>query len=556
MIIDKILIRRRKDVNNVLNKNIIKIELGSIIVIICIIIYTIVFSAHSISKHWTFNSFAWDLGIFNQGFWTTVNREGIFYNTCELHLVERGSFFGVHFSPILFLLAPIYRIFPSPETLLILQSLILGVAAYPLYLIGRRIVDRKTGLLVSTMYLCNPVVHGINCYDFHVQCMIPLSIFSSIYFYISKKWVSFLMSIVMALMIEEHIAYVIPIFSLTFIIDYLKNGEKKPAIPQFETIIPFFTVIFSVFWFFLSRNIINHFNPSISETLRAGRHFDIFGVDDPQRIPIHLVTKPIKIVDSLRYAPLEKLKYLMFLIGSNLHLPFLNPLLLLPAVPWFTISLLSNYQPYYSIGFQYPSYVLPFILHSFVVGLRNTRSNDNSRGHSLSYNQTAVLCLTASLIFFYIASPLSPSQLINEYSPAYLKPNSDIHSALIRRQLGKIPQHASVLTQDNIFTHLSSRSNAYVLPPSFGMDESEWNSSMRFILDHQPDYILLDAATDHHGVTDFAFGWMEENDYALNEISDEIFLFRRSSLVIESSSGFDLISSHPICAQFEGVDLL
>ena len=553
---DRTLTRRRKDVNNLLNKNIIKIELGSIIVIICIIIYTAIFSTYNILKHWTFNSFAWDLGIFNQGFWTTVNLEGIFYNTCELHLVERGSFFGVHFSPILFLLAPIYRIFPRPETLLVLQSLILGVAAYPLYLIGRRIVDRKTGLLVSTMYLCNPVVHGINCYDFHVQCMIPLSFFASTYFYISKKWGSFLMATAMALMIEEHVAYVIPIYSFIFIIDYLKKREKKPLTQQFEMIIPFFTMIFSVFWFFLSRKVISYFNPSISETLQAGRHFEILGVDSPQNIPLYLVTKPIKIVDSLRYAPLEKLKYLVFLIGSNLHLPFSNPLLLLPAVPWLTISLLSNYQPYYSIGFQYPSYVLPFILHSFVVGLRNARSNNHSRGHSLSYNQTAVLCLTASLIFFYIASPLSPYQLINEYSPAYLKPNSNIHSALIRWQLGKIPRHASVLTQDNIFPHLSSRSDAYVLPPSFGMDESEWNSSMRFILDHQPDYILLDTATDHHGVTGFAFGWMEENDYTLVNVADEIFLFRRSSLVIESSSGFDLISSHPICVQVEGVDLL
>ena len=554
MNIDETITRRRKDTNSLLNKKVIKVEFGSIIVIISIIIYTIVFSAYTIFKHRTFNSFAWDLGIFNQGFWTTVNLEGIFYNTCELHLVESGSFFGVHFSPILFVLVPIYQLFPRPETLLMLQSVILGAAAYPLYLIGRHNVDRKTGLLASAMYLCNPVVHGINCYDFHVQCLIPLLFFISMYFYISRKWGPFLIATIMTLMIEEHLTYIVPFYSFIIITEQIKRKEKK-SILKSETIFQFFTIFFSIFWYFLSRKTINYFNPSISETLLAGRHFKALGVDDPQKIPAYILMNPVKIVDSLRFAPLEKLRYLTFLIGPYLHIPFENPLLLLPTIPWFTISLLSNYQPYYNIGFQYPSYVIPFILYSFIVGLKKFKPNNHSRGPSRSYNKTAALCLTASLIFLYFASPLSPYQAANECSPAYLKPNSNIHAVLIRRQLEKVPRHASVLTQDNIFPHLSSRKNAFVLPPPFGMEEREWNRSMEHILNNQPDYILLDVATDHHGVADFAFGWIENNCLSLEGTADGVFLFRRICSDDEVLLDIDLTQVHRVCSQMEGVDL-
>jgi uncharacterized membrane protein len=551
MNINEKITRRRQDINNLLNKKVIKIELGKIIVIVSIIIYTIVFSAYNIFKHWSFNSFAWDLGIYNQAFWTTANQEGIFYYTCELHLVESGSFFGVHFSPILFFLVPIYRLLPRPETLLILQSLILGAAAYPLYMIGKHCVDRKTGLLASTMYLCNPVVHGINCYDFHVQSMIPLAFFISMYYYSSRKWAPFLIATAMALMIEEHTSYVVLIYSSILIIEHIKKRKEKPLEPLFEVVFPFLTLLFSIFWYFLSREAINYFNPNISETLRASRHFEVLGVDDPQGIPSYILMNPNKVLDSLSFAPLEKLRYLMYLIGPYLHLPFASPLHLLPTTPWFTISLLSNYQPYYDIGFQYPSYVIPFVLYSFIVGLRKIKGNNHARGQLRSHERAAVMCLILSLIFSFFASPLSPLQATNEYSPAYLKPNSNIHSELIRVQLEKIPRHASVLTQDNIFPHLSSRKNAYVLPPPFGMEESDWNRSMDFILNHQPDYILIDTATDHHGVADFAFGWIEENFYTLDGNSDGVFLYRRTGL--KPIPDNDLTPAHRICLHAEGV---
>ena len=114
----------RENINNLLDKKIWKFDITFILLCLSIFSYTVIFSLFTIYKHKTFNTYAWDLGIFNQAFWTTTKLNKIFYYTAELYFVKSGSFFGVHFSPILYLLVPFYSLYPHPETLLILQSLI------------------------------------------------------------------------------------------------------------------------------------------------------------------------------------------------------------------------------------------------------------------------------------------------------------------------------------------------------------------------------------------------------------------------------------------------
>jgi len=112
------------------------ISVYDLAVLACIAAYSLILSWFTLSKHYSFSTYAWDLGIFDQALWTTVNLNRTFYYTCELHLVESGSFFGVHFSPVLFLLVPFYYLRQSAETLLVAQSIILGASAYPVYLLS------------------------------------------------------------------------------------------------------------------------------------------------------------------------------------------------------------------------------------------------------------------------------------------------------------------------------------------------------------------------------------------------------------------------------------
>ena len=81
------------------------------------------FAAYSIARHAAFNSKAYDLGLHAQVFWNT-SQGRLFASSIEVK-----NYLGDHVSPIILLLAPIYRLWPDPAWLLILQAVALASGA-------------------------------------------------------------------------------------------------------------------------------------------------------------------------------------------------------------------------------------------------------------------------------------------------------------------------------------------------------------------------------------------------------------------------------------------
>ena len=186
-----------------------KADRSDIVLYLSIIAYTFVFSCLTILRHHAFKTRAWDLGIFTQSLWTTLNANGFFYYTCELPVNPSGSFFGVHFSPILFLILPLYWIIQKPETLLVLQSFILALAALPIYKLARdNAGGRIVGLVFALAYLMFPSTQFVNGYDFHVQAFLPLFFAYTIYYITKENWPRYFVFMFLSLMCEEHAAQI------------------------------------------------------------------------------------------------------------------------------------------------------------------------------------------------------------------------------------------------------------------------------------------------------------------------------------------------------------
>ena len=200
---------------------------NELIIALSIIIYTVSFSWFTLLKHNTFTTYAWDLGIFDQGFWTTVNLDKIFYYTCELHLSESGSFFGIHFSPILFTIIPLYYLYQSAGTLLFTQSLIIGISAIPVYKTAQLFHSKQISCLLACLYLLNPALHGVNCYDFHVQTFLPLTLGYVIYYTLSRKWNMLLLAVNITLAVQEQVFYLMAAYLVFLLIIILKEPTKR-----------------------------------------------------------------------------------------------------------------------------------------------------------------------------------------------------------------------------------------------------------------------------------------------------------------------------------------
>jgi len=108
---------------------------------------------------------SFDLGIHDQALYTLLR---LGYMRSTQYGVEAINYIGDHFSPIFYLVVPFYALYPDAKTLLVLQSLALGIGAIPVYLLARS----KTGsaplaVVLSIVYLLYPALHGVNTFDFH-----------------------------------------------------------------------------------------------------------------------------------------------------------------------------------------------------------------------------------------------------------------------------------------------------------------------------------------------------------------------------------------------------
>jgi hypothetical protein len=101
-----------------------------------------------------------------------------------------------------------------------------------------------------------------------------------------------------------------------------------------------------------------------------------------------------------------------------------------------------------------------------------------------------------NLLFFFLTSPLCP--VVNLTFPDYTHIGIGQHELQLSEVLGRVPSNASILTQDNIFTQVSDRLDAYVVPYRF-LQSSIANIAIGFVnetLDYRVEYVLMDSKTD------------------------------------------------------------
>ena len=114
---------------------------------------------------------SWDLAIFTQ--------LAKAYAAFEAPVVPiKGDGFnllGDHFHPVLVLLGPVYRLFPSGLTLLIVQALLIAVSAWPLTALAVRRLGRGPGVAVGVLYLLSHGIQGAVRSQFHeIAFALPL----------------------------------------------------------------------------------------------------------------------------------------------------------------------------------------------------------------------------------------------------------------------------------------------------------------------------------------------------------------------------------------------
>jgi len=377
--------------------------------------------------------------------WQSVNGNFLFTQP-RAGPLQPSSFLGVHFSPLLIALIPLYALLGTPCFLLVLQSAALALPAYYIYRIGVRVTgDERTALLFAMGYLLYPGTLWSNWYDFHLEAFVPLFTSMAYHYYLEDSKPRLLLSLALLLATFERTIFIVISFAAYVLARELLKARKdrgsrylQPSTLNMILII----VLASGLYFVASERIMSSSWPERS------------------------LVQPARIVGKLSYEDLLiKVSYVTLLAGPLAFLPFWSPLELLPAAPYFLLAMATDYTPYFTIPWQYPALVtVPFFASAIMAA-----SREKPR---LTRRKLAV----SITLFFLLAAPASLP--MSSFSSNWRLPSPRWETALKHTALSSIEPDASVLAQEDYFPNVAERRVAYTLWPR-DLDP--------------PDYIVFDV---------------------------------------------------------------
>jgi len=390
--------------------------------------YAIFYGLWSVRKYHALHAPAFDMAIFDQGVWLLSRFKEPFVTILGLNL------FGDHTVFIMAFFTPLYWIWSTPETLLVVQSMALAVGGFPVYLLARRVLRSRWLALIPTFaYLLYPALGWLNLENFHPDSLeVPLALFA-LYFMTCRRWRRYLVMVVLLVLVKEDLwLFLVPLGIYVALRHNLKVGLA--------------TIVISVGWFLIAFLVIQ---PALSGAPP--------GSLDAWRIPYGGVgglvrktfTAPWEVIANMLTA--EKVMYIFQLLTPLLFLPLLDWRSLI-AVPVLLFNLISTFWYQSNIQYHYTSLLIPVLVVAAIFGLERFRR--------MKVRWTLVVVgLAVTVGCAYLWGPLPGSRTPSSY------PDPNHPDAVVARQVMElIPDDAVVAADDKFAAHMANREFIYVYP--------------------------------------------------------------------------------------------
>ena len=401
-----------------------------------IMAYFIGFSLICLWKYFNFGYDGLDLAIFNQ----------VFYNSAQGDLfqftIHPNSYLGDHLDLIIILLLPFYYLFQHPISLLVLQSLILALCAWPLFLIAKKILSVPWSLFIAFCWLLNPFVQNINLFEFHTLTCAIFLLFWAFYYYQKNNFFAFLTFCVLALLVREDVALVVFMFAVIALFE--KKAKKWIIWPA----------LISAVWFTLALKIIDYFTPA--GNYKFLYYYSWLG-NNFTEMAINSFLHPLKVIKHSLTANNILFTAIIFMPFGFINL--VKPKYLLLCLPIY-LQIVLGYQgnSVLALKLHYGSLFLPalFISLIFSLSLLNKPNRQKKIANHLQKNPGLVFII---LLIAVIYSSLTLGPLLGL---AKTPPATEIIK-LKNKFLQSVQPTASLIASYEFLTNLSSREKIYGL---------------------------------------------------------------------------------------------
>lgn len=168
-------------------------------IVLCAL-FCVVFSFLAYQRHTSFRTGLYDLGLEHQVVWNSS--EGRWFQSS----VEVDNYLGDHFSPLVAVVAVVYKFLPSVVTLFVIQALAVSVSAYGIYRLAYYVLKRRLySLVILGLFLAYWGIYGLMMFDFHpIVLAMPLLVWG-IYLIVKEKrfWLAAILFVLATLAKED-----------------------------------------------------------------------------------------------------------------------------------------------------------------------------------------------------------------------------------------------------------------------------------------------------------------------------------------------------------------
>ncbi len=460
-----------------------------------------------------------DLGVYDNLLWQTLH--GRFLRYPQLGV----TYWADHFSLVLLLILPVYALFPSPATLIAVQSVALGLGAFAVYSVVRRLLVRPDGellpgskivpLLFVLLYLTNVNVWSIGLFDFHDAAFaVPLTLACG-WAVVARRWRLYWLAVVLTMGCKEDA--ILPVMALgAAVMLWGKDREERRR--------GLLTIAVAAAYGALALGVIIPAckpadAPATSIHLArfshlGGSYTEILGT---------VFGSPWKALQ-LSYRP-EKLETIGGLLLPLGLLPLLGWRWLIVALPPVALNFLSGREQQFQLSHHYFSSTIGWLFLAAADGYRRwctwqERWRQGKRSlRTLAGAVMAAPLLTAGLATFGFMHDEGPIKA------TFFQPNPLRGQIAELRRL--IPSGASLSTTNRIGVYFSDRSDYYLAIPL--TCDRAINRELRVPFRRQTDFHLIDLSDlrglDHAGARIVEL--LEDPHYGLRYVDAPVLLFQR-----------------------------
>jgi uncharacterized membrane protein len=369
------------------------------------------------------------------------------------------SWLGDHSSFNLFLLVPLFAVFPSPVTLLVVQSVALALGAWPVYVLARRELENPGAALgFAALYLLYPAVGYLNLLEFHPEALSTPALLAAFAMMRSGRVAATAAWAALALLGKEDVALVVGAMGL-----YALGARRLPA--RFRMA----AWLLGLAAASLALSFVVVKPRFASGAADYGRMYEAWG-RTPGEVLGALLRHPFAALRALFFTPgdgrdtLFKQQYWVQMLLPLGFLPLAGPEVLLLALPVVFEHMLSWRTQQHTILYQYTALVIPFFVSAAVIGSsRLARRTAAGPGAAARLALAALACALVSQGMFGALVGTRALQAARPLQRAWPNAEDRARAAQARRLLERVPAQGAVVAGPGLLTPLATRPVVHAL---------------------------------------------------------------------------------------------